>query len=131
MNELTPKKLQILARSALILASTYLVVLGCLLLRGAFLANGDGSISFQPEFGEEQATKGYFFHVLAGLLAVLWYARGSRSKFPMAFASLSCIVAGTWTYIAFSPTLFGLAGLLPGGLCGIILGYRVHIRRLS
>lgn len=130
MHEQTPRKLKIPARCALILASSYLVVLGCLLLREAFYDAGNGKIAY-IEGGEEQATQGYFFHVMAGLLAILWYARGSRSKFPMAFASVACFVAGMWTYVCFTPTFFGLAGLIPGAICGILVGFRVWSRRVE
>ncbi len=109
----------------------YLIVLGCLLLSEAFHpGDAQGTISFIPG-GEEQAAKGYFFHVMAGLLAIIWNARGSRSKFPMAFAAISCTIAGTWTYIAFTPTFFGLSGLIPGAICGILFGYRIHTRNAA
>jgi hypothetical protein len=98
------------------------------LLHEAFYDAGGGKIAY-IEGGEEQATQGYFFHVMAGLLAILWYARGSRSKFPMAFGSIACFIAGMWTYICFTPAFFGLAGLIPGAICGILVGFRMWSRR--
>ena len=129
MDHMTQERLNRIARVALFLATAYLIVLGAVLLRAAFVSQGDGTITFQPDWGEEQATKGYFFHVIAGLLILVWYARGSRSKLPLAFAALGCIVAGVWTYIRFSVPMLGLAGFLPAAFSASLYAYRRRHRR--
>ncbi|MCB9834364.1 MAG: hypothetical protein H6807_18010 [Planctomycetes bacterium] len=130
MNPLPKRDLEPLARLALVLSFAYLVTLGCVLLQEAFRTLPDGSVEFVDQAAELQATKGYFFHVIAGLLGCVWYARRSRSKIPLAFAAIACGFCAAWTLIAFSAKTLGALGFIPALLCGFLFKWRMKYRIL-